>query len=170
MKHLRVFCAAALLVSALFLASCAGDGEVPEEVQKDHYYEILDGSDGEILYTVTAPESVDQIDTLLGDDWADSYPDEGTDDARCTYVYYQEKTLLAGQDPEAAREYEELFRVAVQADSDTVTIHALDKALPGVEEVLPQIDVGDLLTFSMDIPKETADALRDPAQFAPADP
>ena len=173
MKKLHVFCGLALLLAALFLTGCADSGEsAPQEnmpAEKDHYYEVLEGEDGDVLYSVTDTDAVDKIDNLLGDVWENGDSVEEPSGTLYTYVYSQEKTLLAGQDPEEPREFQELFRVAVREDSDTITIQLMDKALSGVKELLPQIDVGDILTFSTALPKESVESLRDPAQLSPAD-
>ena len=61
---------------------------------------------------------------------------------------------LAGQDPEAEREYENLARFTVSASEDVVTMKILED-LPSFMGV----DLGEFLTFSISVPAETAEAL-----------
>lgn len=136
-----------------------GDG-----VGKDHYWKILDVSDEEAAIvevgTVTDPEQVKAIDGLLSDDGTWGQRDvEDPGGPAYSYVYCQQETLKAGQKPED-REYEELVRFTVSAEKDAVTLVILED-LPS----LLHVDLGDLLTFSMAVPAETAEALRDPARF-----
>lgn len=128
-------------------------------MEKAHYWKILDARGGE-AGTVTDPEQVKAIDALLSDDGrqGDRLAEDPGDPA-CSYVYCQQETLKAGQDPED-REYQELVRFTVSASEDVVTLVILED-LPS----LLHVDLGDLLTFTLKIPAETAEALRDPAQF-----
>lgn len=133
-------------------------------VEKDHYWKILDVSDEEAAIvevgTVTDPEQVKAIDGLLSDDGTWGQRDvEDPGGPAYSYVYCQQETLKAGQKPED-REYEELVRFTVSAEKDAVTLVILED-LPS----LLHVDLGDLLTFSMAVPAETAEALRDPARF-----
>ena len=132
--------------------------------EKDHYWKILDVSDEEAAIvevgTVTDPEQVKAIDDLLSDDgsWGDRLTEDPGDPAY-SYVYCQQETLKAGQ-KEEDREYEELVRFTVSAEKDVVTLVILED-LPSPLNV----DLGDLLTFTMAVPAETAEALRNPGQF-----
>ena len=85
-----------------------------------------------------------------------------------TYVYWQETTLHAGEDPDAEREYLEVFRTQVRQGSNAVTTEVLSDTLEGVGSFVGVEGLGGLLTFTAEVPQETADALRDPAQFAGA--
>lgn len=133
-------------------------------VEKDHYWKILDVSDEEAAIvevgTVTDPEQVRAIDDLLNDDghqedWLTGDPGGPA----YSYVYCQQETLEAGQ-AEEDREYEELVRFTVSAEKDVVTMVILED-LPS----LLNVDLGDFLTFTITVPAETAEALRNPAQF-----
>ena len=130
--------------------------------EKDHHWKILDVSDEEAAIvevgTVTDPEQVKAIDGLLSDD---GHQEDRLDpgDGAYSYVYCQQETLKAGQDP-GDRAYEELVRFTVSAGKDAVTMVILEN-LPSVLNV----DLGDLLTFTITVPAETAEALRDPGQF-----
>lgn len=127
--------------------------------EKDHYWKILDAEDQE-TGTVTDPEQVRAIDDLLSDDnhWGDRLTEDFEDPAY-SYVYCQQETLKAGQ-KEEDRKYEELVRFTVSASEDVVTLRILED-LPS----LTHVDLGDFLTFTIDVPAETAEALRDPGQF-----
>ena len=130
-----------------------------EGVEKDHYWKILD-AEGQELGTVTDPEQVEALDDLLStDSHQGTRMAEDPGDPACSYVYCQQETLKAGQKPED-RKYEELVRFTVSASEDVVTLVILE-GLPS----LPHVDLGDLLTFTLKIPAETAEALRDPGQF-----
>ena len=128
-------------------------------VEKDHYWKILD-AEGQEAGTVTDPEQVKAIDDLLSDDGhrGDRLAEDPVDPAY-SYVYCQQETLKAGQKPEE-REYEELVRFTVSASEDAVTLVILED-LP----ILPDVGLGDLLTFTISVPAETAEALRNPGRF-----
>ncbi|MCI8970447.1 MAG: hypothetical protein HFF99_03175 [Oscillibacter sp.] len=128
-------------------------------VEKDHYWRILDAEDEEVG-TVTAPEQVKAIDDLLSDDGhqGDRLTEDPGDPAY-SYVYCQQETLKAGQ-KEEDRKYEELVRFTVSAGEDVVTLVILED-LPS----LLNVDLGDFLTFTISVPAETAEALRDPTRF-----
>ena len=164
-KHLML-CALAL---TLLLTACGGGqnaDDAAQEAGKDHYYQILD-ADGQELYTVTDDTAVAEIDALIneaGGENAAHGSAEGT--PLYTYVYWQEATLHAGEDPDAEREYLEVFRTQVRSDSNAVTTEVLSDTLEGVGEAINVEGLGGLLTFSAEVSQETADALRDPAQFA----
>ncbi len=133
-------------------------------VEKDHYWKILDVSDEEAAIvevgTVTDPEQVKAIDDLLNDDGRQEYRLAGDPgDPAYSYVYCQQETLKAGQDP-GDLEYEELVRFTVSKEKNTVTIVILEE-LPS----LLNVDLGDFLTFTIDVPAETAEALRNPGRF-----
>ena len=128
-------------------------------MEKDHYWKVLDENGNEVG-TVTDPEQVKAIDDLLNDDghWGDRLTEDPGDPAY-SYVYCQQETLKAGQ-KEEDRKYEELVRFTVSASEDVVTLVILED-LPS----LLHVDLGDFLTFTIDVPAETAEALRDPSRF-----
>lgn len=129
---------------------------------KDHRWEVQDAG-GKTLYTIDSDKAVKTIDDLLsdeeGNDWR--FTDEDSGGATCSYVYCQEKTLLAGQDPEEEREYENLMRFTVSKEKDMVTMTILED----MEEIALIPGMENLLTFSATIPEETAETLRNPEQF-----
>ena len=128
-------------------------------VEKDHYWKILD-SEGWETGTVTDGEQVKTLDDLLSDDDGWGVPTaEDPGQPSYSYIYCQQETLKAWQ-KEEDREYEELVRFTVSADADIVTLVILED-LPS----LLGVDVGDFLTFTVAVPAETAEALRDPARF-----
>ena len=140
-------------------AARSWSGRDENGVEKDHYWKVLDEKDNEVG-TVTDPEQVKAIDNLLSDDGhqGDRLTEDPGDPAY-SYVYCQQETLKAGQ-KEEDRKYEELVRFTVSASEDVVTLVILED-LPS----LLHVDLGDFLTFTIDVPKETAEALRDPSRF-----
>ncbi len=188
MKRLTILCALALSLS--LLAGCSVTSPEDEEfqrdwadsmdkaaedfeaawdgiwddrdedgVEKDHYWKVLD-AEGQELGTVTDPEQVEVIDDLLStDSHQETRMAEDPGDPACSYVYCQQETLKAGQKPED-REYEDLGRFTISESEDVMTMVILED-LP----TLLNVDLGDLLTFTVTIPAETAEALRDPGQF-----
>ena len=166
MKKYLMLCALAL---TLLLTACGGGqntDDAAQETEKDHYYQILDAG-GQELYTVTDDAAVSEIDALIneaGGENAAHGSAEGT--PLYTYVYWQAATLHAGEDPDAERGYLEVFRTQVRSDSNDVTTEVLSDTLEGVGEAINVEGLGGLLTFSAEVSQETADALRDPAQFA----
>ncbi len=128
---------------------------------KDHYWKVLDSEDNEV-YTITDEEQVKRVDALLNDDgeWGKRPVSEDPGDPAYSYIFCQEETLKAGQSPDGERENEELVQFSVSASEDVVTLRILADipALLGV-------DLGDYLTFTINVPSETAEALRNPALF-----
>lgn len=161
----RIF-ALLLCGAALFLTAC---GAEEQEVEKNHYYEISDSS-GTVLYTVTDGELLDTLDDLLGTPVEDmEHPgDTGAAEVLYTYAYWQEKTLLAGEDPDGEREYEELMRIQVPAEGETLVIQVFPDAdaLEGLSWLTREtVDIEELLTSAVTVSPETAEALRAPEQF-----
>ena len=160
--------ALSLLLFALTACGVPAAGDPAGGAEKDHYYQILD-ADGQELYTVTDDDAVAEIDALIGEAGGENAAHGGAEgDPLYTYAYWQETTLHAGENPEAEREYLEVFRTHVYADSDAVTTEVLSDVLEEVGEFIRVQDLGGLLTFTAEVSRETADALRDPAQFAGA--
>ena len=140
-------------------AWAAWDSRDEDGAEKDHYWKILD-AEGQELGTVTDPEQVKALDDLLSTDSdQDTRMAEDPGDGAYSYVYCQQETLKAGQ-KEEDRKYEELVRFTVSESEDVMTMVILEK-LP----ILPDVNLGGLLTFHVTIPAETAEALRDPSQF-----
>lgn len=130
-----------------------------DEDGKDHCWKVLD-AEGQEVGTVTDPEQVEVIDGLLNDDGdVEDRLVEDPGDPVYSYVYCQRETLKAGQDPDS-RAYQELVRFTVSESKDVVTLAILED-LP----TLLNVDLGDILTFHMAVPAETAEALRDPGRF-----
>ena len=160
--------ALSLLLFALTACGVPAAGDPAGGAEKDHYYQIL-AADGQELYTVTDDDAVAEIDALIGEAGGENAAHGGAEgDPLYTYAYWQETTLHAGEDPEAEREYLEVFRTHVYADSDAVTTEVLSDVLEEVGEFIRVRDLGGLLTFTAEVSRETADALRDPARFAGA--
>ena len=137
--------------------------ERTSDAAKNHYYQVLD-SQGQELCTVRGEERLEALDDLLDSPGVEREAAPSDGEIACVYVFWQEKTLLAGQDPGMEREYEELVRFTVYQNHDLVTLEIVD----GLEEIrLPGgVDLADLLTITMSVPAETMEALRDPARFA----
>lgn len=128
-------------------------------VEKDHYWKVLD-AEGKEVGTITEDKQTRLVDGLLNDDGnVGDRLVEDPGDPVCSYVYCQRETLKAGQ-KEEDREYEELVRFTVSQSKDVVTLAILED-LP----TLLNVDLGDILTFHIAVPAETAEALRDPGQF-----
>jgi len=134
-----------------------------EDSGKRHYYEVLD-SQGKTLYTIDSGKGVEAVDDVLEE------PLEGLEalsaeagEPLYTYVFWQERTLLAGEDPAAERGYQALLRCAVPAEGNVL----------GVEVTLPEeadppewLELDGLLSFGVELSDGAMEALRDPAQFA----
>lgn len=183
MKRLAIVCALAL--SASLLSGCMSavvvtsprdeefredweesmeerQDDLKEDGEKRHCWKILDLTDPETgaeAGTVTNQEQVELLDDLLSDDENWVRLDGNPGDGAYSYIYCQQETWKAGQ-AEEDREYEELLRFTVSGSEDAVTMEILAD-LPS----LLSVDLGNLLTFTMSVPAETAEALRDPGQF-----
>lgn len=163
---MKRICTVLLCLAALFLTACGAR----EEPEKDHYYEILD-STGTVLHTVEDDKLTDTLGGLLGTPMEDMEQsgDAGDVEPLYTYAYWQEKTLLAGQDPDAERDYEELMHILVPAEGETLTIQVFPNAndLEGLNWLITEtVDLEELLTSKVTVSLETAAALRAPEQFA----
>ena len=176
-----LFCAVCALAMTLLLSGClpaflmmqsvpdeALEKEMEEKWEDDwsaksHYWQVLD-AEGREVCLIKGEEAVQRVDDLVEDDmeWAEV---SGVEDAAplYTYVFMQQKTLLAGQDPETEREYEEVLRFTVYEGTDVMSM----TVLKSLGDSLPSsvVDWEDILTIHAKPPAETAEALRDPAQF-----
>ena len=156
--------AVALLVS-LVLTGCGGPED--PDAEKRGYYEILDAR-GAVVETVADPERLAELDELLNSftEGEGTFLEGAVPAALYTYVYYQEKTLRAGEDPAAEKTYWEVLRLTVPAEGDTVVLQVLAAGTAALAEAVPQLDLSDLLTFSYTPSAQTLEALRDPGRFA----
>lgn len=158
---------ALLLCGAALLLTACGAGK---EAEKDHYYEVLDSA-GAVLYTVKDGELAETLDGLLGtsSEDMDAAGDAGDVEPLYTYAYWQEMTLLAGEDPEAEREYQELIRVLVPAEGEELVIQVFPDtaALEGLNQLTRDtVDIASLLSSVVTVSPETAEMLRDPGRYA----
>ena len=146
--------------TALLLTAC---GAQEDGAEKEHYYEVLD-STGAVLYTVEDGTLTEAFDGLLGTPAEDMELSEAGADIEplYTYAYWQEKTLLAGEDPDGEREYEELMRVLVPAEGENLVIQVLPDVdtLEGLGGVAEALELDELLTFTVTAPEDTVKALR----------
>ena len=163
---MRKFFTAALLLGLLALSGCGPQTEDNGGMGKNHYYQVLDAGGAEVC-TIKDEAAVAEIDGLINTAGREA-GQHGTDpeEALYTYVYWQEETIRAGEDPEAEREYLEVIRLIVRARSNTITTEILSGVTEHLEDLLPQAGLGELLVFSAEVSQETADALRNPAGFA----
>lgn len=141
-----------------------GAGDRFSDEGKAHRWKILD-AEGEELSTVSDKEAVKTLDDLLlsdNDHWGRLKKDPG--DPAYTYVYSQEETLKAGQDPDGERAYEDLLTFTISLSEDVVTMQIRG----GLEELslFPGVEMEDVLIFHVSVPAETAEALRNPSQFS----
>lgn len=130
---------------------------------KGHRWKVLDAG-GEEVCVIEDEESIKAVDDLTsgGNDWKSA---EAPEDAKVlyTYVFMQQKTLLAGQDPDAERDYEEIMQFTVCEDSNVLTMVILNDPLPN--SVSEMINLEEILTIHAEAPADTVEALRNPQQF-----
>lgn len=155
-----------LLCGAALLLTACGAGE---EAAKDHYYEVLD-STGAALFTVEDGELAETLDGLLGTpaEDMDTTGPAGDTEPLYTYAYWQEKTLLAGEAPDAEREYEELMRILVPAEGEEIVVQVFPDAaaLEGLNQLTKDtVDIESLLSAVVTVSPETAELLRNPGQL-----
>ena len=141
----------------------ADAGERFSDEGKLHRWKVLD-AEGTELCILTDEDAVEALDDILlsdsdGWDWLAKDPGEPA----YTYVYSQQETLKAGQDPGAERAYEDLLTFTVSGNADVVTVQILG----GLENLslFPGVEMEDILTFHVSVPAETAENLRDYSRF-----
>lgn len=129
---------------------------------KQHYWQVLDADGGE-LYVIDELTQTEALDGLLlnSSDQSDSW-EKTAEKPLYSYVFWQEKTLKAGQSPEAERDYEKLLQFDVYEGSDTIKLDVLPSAAP----LLPGLGDDALLSFALTLSEDDAEALQNPAQFA----
>ena len=168
------------LLAALALAGCAAVPEIsrelpdipsvpepagePAEGEKDYYLEVTT-PEGKSLGTIPRGEVLEGIfNADVGDKWqlSGERPDGLEPEYLC--LVWQQKTLLAGRDPAAEREYEVVMSVTTFRGSDHVeaTIPPEVAGLWG----LPAGVAEQLLTFAFRAPEESLSALRAAAEAA----
>ena len=165
------------LLAALALAGCAavpeisrelpGIPSVPEPVgepaemaegEKDYYLEITT-PEGKSLGTIPRGEVLESIfNADVGDKWqlSGERPDGLEPEYLC--LVWQQKTLPAGQDPAAEREYEVVMSVTTFRGSDYVEA-AIPPEVAGLWG-FPADVAEQFLTFAFRAPEETIETLR----------
>ena len=134
---------------------------------KVHYWQVLD-AEGEEVCTIDGVNAVEKVDALVeGDmDWEQAESVENKTPLY-QYVFMQETTLLAGQDPDSEREYEEVMRFTVYEDTDVMEMTVLEELNEALSDSLVNlIGLEDILTIYAKAPSETVEALRNPTQFS----
>lgn len=108
---------AILIVCVLCLAGCASQTNSKDEAKKKSRVEVFSMQD-DLLSTIDDPNTVNNL--LNHNDWseADELPEELIPEYKL--LVYQEKTLLAGQDPNEARDYELIETIILFEDSQYV--------------------------------------------------
>ncbi len=144
-----------LAACLLLLASC---GKSPPEASsepdtKQSKAEVYSAQDNVLLKTITDQELLSDLNDFSGWDGEEDPPEDLTPEY--TLLVYQEKTLLAGQDPDEEREYELIETLTTYQDSRYITVAISPDAVNGMD--LPE----DLLTFCFKMPEETAGRLRE---------
>ncbi len=144
-----------LAVCLLLLASCGkGPSEASSEPDtKQSKAEVYSARDNVLLKTITDQELLSDLNDFSDWDGEVSLPEDLTPEY--TLLVYHEKTLLAGQDPDAEREYEMIETLTIYKDSRYMTV----KISPDAVKNMPLLE--DLLTFHCEIPEETAGQLEE---------
>lgn len=153
-----------VLLAALILLLVMGCGASnTKKAEKDLYYEVLSAGSGETICTITEDTAVEKINDALGsasdqtNEDADALGLKGTEEY--VYVCYQEKTLLAGQSPDEERGYEVICRTTTYVDSPYITTEIPPDMVKSMH--IPQ----ELMNFTLKVPDEGMEVLRNPGQF-----
>lgn len=110
----------ALLIFALLLTGCRYNTprEKQEDEKKHSKIELYSAQDDELLQTIDNQDTVNKL--LNTSDW--EVIESISDDLKPEYIMlaYQEKTLLYGQDPNEARDYELIATVITYQNSSYI--------------------------------------------------
>ena len=138
--------------------------EEPKEKKhkKDEYYTIVSCQDGEILYTLKGDEELRILNDIISS-FDVSVDNMGVDVSDYTpkykYICYQEKTLLAGQNLDSAKTYEEILNITTYADVNFVTININPAVVKNM--LLPQ----EIMNFTFEVSADTSSALNNIKHF-----
>ena len=138
-----------ILIACMFiLAGCAFQttNSIGDEVEKKSRIEIFSIQD-ELLSTIDNEDTINNL--LNNNDWSEvnELPEDLTPEYKL--LVYQEKTLLAGQDPNEERDYELIETIIIFEDSPYV-IEVISS-----EVVKNMILPSDVLTFYYELPDST---------------
>lgn len=134
-----------ILIACMFcLAGCAdGTGDGAKKKSRIEIFSI----DDELLSTIDDEDTINNL--LNNNDWSEvnELPEGLTPEYKL--LVYQEKTLLAGQDPNEERDYELIETIIIFEDSPYV-IEVISS-----EVVKNMILPSDVLTFYYELPDST---------------
>lgn len=132
----------------------------PVSGEKQHIWKIFDNQKQEIGQ-ITDANAIEKLDKLLNcnenydeNQWsrtAENVSDR-PDDPLYTYVYCQQRTLLAGENPDTEREYQELIQFTISASEDIITEQINDQSLKNAADKLPE-------DLSETLPEELSESL-----------
>lgn len=143
---------AIIITCMLCLAGCAFQtNSKDDEVKKKSRIEIFSIQD-DLLSTIDNQDTINHL--LNNSDWseADKLPEELTPEYKL--LVYQEKTLLAGQDPNEERDYELVETIILFEDSPYVMEVISSDVVKNMR--LPS----DALTFYYKLPDSTINKIR----------
>lgn len=182
MKKLSVL--AMLVLAVCLSAGCGnGQADEQPNAQADNgeklcKLEIYDAANDKLLTTVEDQKQIDDLLDDVMDDWDEMETESGDEvepdkdiDEKLKYgmfddnpagnaapeyklVVSQQKTLLAGQDPDEEREYEEILLITTYQSSKYMSVQISDEVLHGVK--LPE----DLMTFYCEMDDDFAQKLQ----------
>ncbi|PWM35016.1 MAG: hypothetical protein DBX66_09005 [Clostridiales bacterium] len=142
---------ALLLLLAGVLVACTGCAHTAAKEPKACKVEVYSDG-GELLKTIDDQETIELLTPT--EDWADAEAPQPEPAAQYELVVWQEKTLLAGEDPEGEREYEVILNLTLYRDSPLV------KAVISPQAVKNMRLTEEMLTAYYTLPDETLSALR----------
>lgn len=142
---------ALLLLLAGVLVACTGCAHTAAKEPKACKVEVYSDG-GELLKTIDDQETIELLTPT--EDWADAEAPQPEPAAQYELVVWQEKTLLAGEDPEGEREYEVILNLTLYQDSPLVKTVISPQAVKNMR--LSE----EMLTAYYTLPDETLSALR----------
>lgn len=134
---------ALLLLLAGAVMACTGCAHTAAEEPKACKVEVYSDG-GELLRTIDDQETVGLLTPT--EDWLDTEAPQPEPAAQYELVVWQEKTLLAGEDPEGEREYEVILNLTLYQDSPLVKAAISPQAVKNMK--LPEEMLTDYYTLS----------------------